>query len=190
MQILLLIVGRKKTYQDGLENCNQYFSILNMRPKIQSNEDDRKMCSILLIFGKSTRKYSTQMYVVYEKLMISRNVRFPVKNRSKNCIIWTSALAILQCFFLMICSSSLTYTECILNFGENSGLPSVYVTRRTAHGVFRQQNSGRWSPVHPFLFFFFFFSFLSEYLCVVFPADKQQKQEKLHVCKHCNENPI
>jgi hypothetical protein len=25
---------------------------------------------------------------------------------------------------------------------------------------------------------------------VIFPADKQQRQEKLHVCKHCNENPI
>ena len=36
----------------------------------------------------------------------------------------------------LICDSSLTYTECILNFGENSGLPSVYVTRRTARGVF------------------------------------------------------
>ena len=67
-----------------------------------------------------------------------------------NLDIGSPQLAIMQCFFLMICSSSLTYTECILNFGENSGLPSVYVTRRTAHGVFRQQNSGRWCPVHSF----------------------------------------
>ncbi len=89
----------------------------------------------------------------------------------------------------MICSSSLTYTECILNFGENSGLPSVYVTRRTAHGVFRQQNSGRWSPVHP-SFFFFFFSFFSWYVFVIFPTDKQQKQEKFQACKHCNESPF
>ncbi len=50
----------KKRYQDGLENRNHYFSILN---KISSKEEERKMCSVLLLFRKSTRKYSSTVYM-------------------------------------------------------------------------------------------------------------------------------